>query len=228
MYLYDTLSKTKKELKKTRKKLRLFVCGPTVYDLSHIGHARTYIAFDMLVKYLRHEGYKVEYLQNITDIDDKIVNRANEEGKSTREIAENFEKEHLKDIGALEITSVDKYARASNYIEDIVSQVEVLLSKKYAYEIKNDGIYYDISKFKNYGKLSGRTILQAEDATSRIDDSVKKRSKGDFALWKFSKPGEPKWNSPWGKGRPGWHIEDTAITHKEFKNAKEAVKWLKS
>src|SRR3989338_380174 len=216
MLLYDTLSKTKKKLTKTRKKLRLFVCGPTVYDLSHIGHARTYIAFDMLVKYLRHESYKVEYLQNITDIDDKIINRANEEGKSTKEIAENFEKEYLEDMGALGITSVDKYARASDYIEDIVSQVEVLLSKKYAYEIKNDGIYYDISKFKNYGKLSGRTILKAEDATSRIDDSIKKRNKGDFALWKFSKPGEPKWNSPWGKGRPGWHIEDTAITESYF------------
>lgn len=214
--VYNTLSR-KKEVFKPQKgtQVNLFVCGPTVYDFSHIGHARTYIAFDIIVKYLASLGLKVFYLQNITDIDDKIINRARELGITPQELARRFEKEYFKDMKALGITSVRKYARATDHIKEIVSQVKRLLGKGYAYEIE-DGIYYDISKFKDYGKLSGRTTLQAEDAVSRIDESVHKRNKGDFALWKISKPEEPKWESPWGSGRPGWHIEDTAITEKYF------------
>ncbi|MBI4101594.1 MAG: cysteine--tRNA ligase [Candidatus Nealsonbacteria bacterium] len=215
--IYNTLSQ-KKEILKPRKgkKINLFVCGPTTYDLSHLGHARTYLAFDAMAKYLKQEGYDVFYLQNITDVDDKIINRAKEQNLSWLELSRKFEKEYLKDAKSLGIKSVSKYARATAHLKEIVSQVERLLKKGYAYEIKGDGIYYDIAKFKDYGKLSGRTALGAESATSRIDESVNKKNKGDFCLWKLSKPGEPQWKSPWGLGRPGWHIEDTAITEKYF------------
>jgi len=214
--IYNTLSR-KKDVFRPRKgkKVNLFVCGPTVYDFSHIGHARTYTVFDVIAKHLREKGFDVFYLQNITDIDDKIIKRAKEKKVSPQKLARDFEKEYLKDMKILKIDSVTKYARATEHIKEIISQVKKLLKKDYAYEIE-DGIYYDISKFKGYGKLSRRTILQAEDAVSRIDESKGKRNKGDFCLWKFSKRGEPKWKSPFGLGRPGWHIEDTAITEKYF------------
>jgi len=214
--LYNTLSGKKEDFKPLKnKKVNLFVCGPTVYDFPHIGHARTYIIFDVIVKFLRYKGYKVFYLQNITDVDDKIINRAKEKNLPPKELAQNFEKEYLKDMESLKIDSVNKYARATEYIKEIISQVERLLKKGYAYHLE-DGIYYDISKFKEYGKLSKRTVLQAEDGVSRIDEGLNKRNKGDFCLWKFSRPEESKWPSPWGLGRPGWHIEDTAITEKYF------------
>jgi len=212
----NTLSGKKEALKTKRGSiLELFVCGPTVYDYSHLGHARTYVAFDVMVKYLREKGYDVFYLQNITDIDDKIIQRAKEKKTSPRSLARQFEREYKKNMKELKISSVTKYARATDHIKEIISQVERLKKKGFAYQIE-DGVYYDIKKFKNYGKLSGRTTLQAEDAVSRIDESKGKRNKGDFALWKFSKPGEPSWPSPFGKGRPGWHIEDTAIAEKFF------------
>ncbi len=214
--IYNTLSRKKEKFQPRKgKKVNFFVCGPTVYDYSHLGHARTYIVFDAIVKYLREKGYDVFYLQNITDIDDKIIKRAREKKVSVQRIARDFEKEYLKDMKTLKIDSVTRYARATNHIKEIISQVERLLKKGYAYQIK-DGIYYDIKKFKNYGRLSRRTIIQAEDAISRIDEAKEKRNKGDFCLWKLSKIGEPAWSSPWGKGRPGWHIEDTAITEKYF------------
>jgi|AP95_1055475.scaffolds.fasta_scaffold00946_6 cysteinyl-tRNA synthetase len=215
--LYNTLSRKKEPLKtRSTKKISLFVCGPTVYDLSHLGHGRTYISFDAFVRFLKSQGYKVDYLQNITDIDDKIIQRAKETRVTAKTLARRFEKEYLKDMKALGILSVSKYARATDHIPEIIVQIEKLLKKGYAYELEGDGIYYDILKFKDYGKLSRRTSLQAEDAVSRIDESIKKQNKGDFALWKISKKGEPKWKSPWGWGRPGWHIEDTAITEKRF------------
>ncbi len=232
--LYNTLSR-KKEIFKPRggKKVNLFVCGITPYDFSHIGHARTYIVFDMIAKYLRERGYDVFYLQNITDVDDKIIDRAIKEKVFWKDLSRRFERKYLKDMKALNVNSVNKYARATAHIKEIIGQVKRLLKKGYAYQIPSpakwgevedeakpqrpkDGIYYDISKFKDYGKLSKRTVLQAEDGVSRIDESKEKRNKGDFCLWKFSKPGEPKWKSLWGWGRPGWHIEDTAITEKYF------------
>ena len=214
--LYNTLSR-KKEIFKPRqgKKIKLFVCGPTVYDSPHLGHARTYIAFDMIAKYLRERGYDIFYLQNITDIDDKIIKRAAERNIAPQKLARDFEKDYRNDMKALKVDGVTKYARATNYVKEILSQTKRLLNKGYAYQIK-DGIYYDISKFKNYGKLSKRTTIGAESAISRIDESLGKKNKGDFCLWKFSRPDEPKWKSPWGWGRPGWHIEDTAITEKFF------------
>ncbi len=222
--IYNTLTR-KKEVFKPRngKKVNFFVCGPTVYDFSHIGHARTYVIFDIIVKYLKEAGYKVFYLQNITDVDDKIIDRAKEKNVSSLKWAKKFEKEYFKDVKNLKINSVSEYARATDYIKEIISQVKRLIKNGYAYQLK-DGIYYDISKFKNYGKLSRRTIIQAEDGVSRIDETKGKRNKGDFCLWKVSPStrsgqvtgGELSWPSPFGQGRPGWHIEDTAITEKYF------------
>ncbi len=216
MKIYNTLTR-KKEIFKPRqgRRVNLFVCGPTVYDYMHIGHAKTYIQFDVIVKYLKSKNYNVFYLQNITDLDDKIIRKAKEEKTTPLKIAQEFEKYYHQDEKALDINSVTKYARATDYIKQIVKQTKTLLEKGFVYKI-SDGYYYDIKKFKDYGKLSRRTALGAEDAVSRIDESIEKRNKGDFCLWKFSKPNEPNWKAELGNGRPGWHIEDTAITQTEF------------
>jgi cysteinyl-tRNA synthetase len=216
--IYNTLSAKKENLKPLKgKKINLFVCGITVYDYAHIGHARTYLFFDAFVKYLRHIGYNVFYLQNITNLDDKIIARAREKGVLPKDLAKVFEKECLKDMKTLGIDSVSKYARATDYIKEIISQTKRLQKKDCAYKIEGDGIYYDISKFKNYGKLAGRTALDAEDSVSRIDYSKDKKNRGDFCIWKFAQSEEePQWQSSFGSGRPGWHIEDTAITEKFF------------
>lgn len=217
--VFNTLSRKKEEFQQTfpdQKKIRLFVCGPTVYDYAHIGHARTYIFFDFFAKYLRSTGYDVNYLQNITDVDDKIIKRATEENKKPDEVARLFGDEFIKDVQALGIDSVSKYAPATEFIAQIIAQVQRLIEKGFAYKIEGDGWYFDISKYSDYGKLSGRTALQAEDSISRIDESIEKRNRGDFCLWKFSKPGEPIWTAPIGNGRPGWHIEDTAISEFYF------------
>ena len=217
LQIYNTLTGKIEPLSPIKKdKINLFVCGPTVYDFSHIGHARTYIAFDMLVNYLKHLKFNVFYLQNITDIDDKIIQRAKEKNINPKELAKQFEKEYLLDMQTLQVKSVKKYARATEHIKEIISQVERLLQKGFAYQTA-DGIYYDVSKFKEYGKLSGRTTQGAEDGTSRIDEGIEKKNKADFCLWKLSQDkSEISWPSPFGKGRPGWHIEDTAITEKYF------------
>ncbi|PIN80617.1 cysteine--tRNA ligase [Candidatus Woesearchaeota archaeon CG10_big_fil_rev_8_21_14_0_10_30_7] len=213
MKVYNTLTRTNDELIPINdKNINLFVCGPTVYDFSHIGHAKTYTQFDVIVKYLRWTGYNVFYLQNITDIDDKIINRANELGKDSQELAKQFEEEYYKDMTALKVTSVTKYARATDFIPEIISQVNRLIEKG-AYET-SDGIYYDLSKFSDYGKLSNQNIEELNQ--HRVDPNPEKKNSGDFVLWKKAKPGEPTWESPWGLGRPGWHIEDTAITEKFF------------
>lgn len=216
MFIYDTLSGKKEKLEKPAgRKLRLFVCGPTVYDDAHVGHARTYLSFDLFVRYLRSLGWKVFYLQNITDIDDKIIARAKKEKKNPLAFARFFEKRYREDMKKLGITSVTRYSPATDFIPEIVRQVQTLVRKGYAYKT-SDGYYFDVKKFKGYGKLSRRTALQAEDAVSRIDESVEKKNKGDFVLWKFSKTGEPSWKTSLGLGRPGWHIEDTAISEKFF------------
>ncbi|MDP2647799.1 MAG: cysteine--tRNA ligase [Candidatus Yanofskybacteria bacterium] len=216
MKIYNTLGRKIEEFGPQAEKVRMFVCGPTVYDFIHIGNARTFVVFDMVAKYLRHRGYRVSYIQNITDVDDKILDRAMHANEDPEEYARKFEKEFYQDAKALGITAVDKYARATDHIDAIIKQIQALLDKGYAYEI-SDGIYFDLSKFKNYGKLSGRTSLQDDDAVSRIDENPEKRNPGDFALWKrSSRPDEPAWQSPWFPGRPGWHIEDTAITETYF------------
>lgn len=216
MKVYNTLTRKKEEFLPLGSKVRMFVCGPTVYDYSHIGHARTYIAYDVIARYLRHRGYDVFYLQNITDIEDKIIERARQKMINPSDLAQEYKEAYYKDMKRLGIDSVSEYASATQYIPEIISQVKRLLEKSIAYLIEDEGYYFDLTKFPDYGQLSGRTVEAAEDAVSRIDESAKKKNKGDFALWKFSKPEEPGWDSELGYGRPGWHIEDTAITEKYF------------
>lgn len=214
--LFNTLTKHIEEFKPIEKnKVNFFVCGPTVYDYTHIGNARTYTQFDFIIKYLRYRDFNVFYLQNITDIDDKIIKRAQEKGISWKELSDQYTDIFLEDMKALENDAVTQYARATDYIPQIVNQVKTLEEKGVAYRT-NDGIYFEIAKFKGYGKLSGRTELQETDGISRIDSSPEKRGWNDFCLWKFSKPGEPSWSTEIGEGRPGWHIEDTAITEAFF------------
>ncbi|MEE8524736.1 MAG: cysteine--tRNA ligase [Thermoanaerobaculia bacterium] len=197
-------------------RIEFFVCGPTVYDFSHLGHAKTYTQFDFIARYLRYRGFDVFYLQNITDIDDKIIRRAGERGVAPEALAAEFEQHYREDMEALGNTSVTQYARAHDFIDQIVDQIHRLRDKGFSYEIPGDGIYYDIDAFAGYGKLSGRSELAADDAVSRIDENPDKRNPGDFCLWKARKEGEPYWSTELGDGRPGWHIEDTAITEHYF------------
>lgn len=214
--IYNTLSQKIEPLETiTPGKINFFVCGPTVYDVPHLGHAKTYTQFDMIVRYLRFRGYDVFYLQNITDIDDKIIARATEQGMSCSALAQKFEAVYLEDMASLHVTSVTKYIRSTDYIEEVVSQVERLMEQGFAYRT-SDGIYFEIAKFAEYGKLSHRSEVGKDDAVSRIDVGAEKRGWNDFCLWKNSKEGEPSWDTRIGTGRPGWHIEDTAMTEKFF------------
>ena len=210
MRIHNTLTKKVEKIELRHKnRIDMFVCGPTVYDYSHIGHARSYVDFDAIVKFFRCLGYSVFYIQNITDIDDKIIKKAQDENKQWFEISRKFEKEYLKDMEKLRVNSVNLYARATEHIPEIISQVQRLIEKGYGYKTK-DGIYFDISKFKDYGKLSGQSLENLKMG-ARIEVNEDKRHPYDFALWKFKKEGEPFWKAPFGDGRPGWHIEDTAI-----------------
>ncbi len=216
MEIYNTLTRKKETFEPRKdKKVRMFVCGPTVYDYIHIGNARTFVIFDVVAKYLRYRGYDVNYIQNITDIDNKIIERAQKEGADPLEYAKKYSGIFKQDMQALGVTSPE-YKNATDHIPEVIKQVQTLLDKGNAYPIENDGIYFDLSTFPDYGKLSGRTAGMADDAVSRIDDSDKKRNRGDFAVWKFSQLGDPSWPAPFGDGRPGWHIEDTSITEKYF------------
>ncbi len=214
MKLYNTLTRTMEELRPLHnKRLRMFVCGPTVYDYSHIGHARTYLAYDIIARYLRSRGYNLFYIVNITDIDDKIINRANESGEDPLALADRFTREFFRDMQALGIASVNLYVKASDHVPEIIAQVSALIEKGYAYRVNGD-VYYDVTRFPSYGKLSGQKMEQL--TVHRVDPDPRKRNPVDFVLWKSQKPGEPAWDSPWGQGRPGWHIEDTAITTTYF------------
>ena len=210
--VYNTMSREKEELVIDNNVIKLFVCGPTVYDYSHIGHARTYISFDVIVRYLKHKGYSVFYLQNITDIDDKIINRAKEKNVDPLELSHKFEEEYLKDMELLNVTNVNFYARATEHMQAIINQIQTLMDKGYAYDTPT-GVYFDVSKFEGFAKLSNRKLDDLQNVRIAVD-STKKDPK-DFALWK-KQDEEPYWDSPWGKGRPGWHIEDTAITETYF------------
>ena len=217
MKLYNTLSKKIETFEPLdADNVRLFVCGPTVYDFSHIGHAKTYVQMDVLARTLQRQFGTLTYVQNITDIDDKIITRAAESDKDWQDVRSQFEAEYLKDMSSLNNTSVTHYARATDYIDTIISQVTRLIDGGHAYTIEGDGVYFEIATFKDYGKLSGRTDVQKDDAQTRIDYSDNKRGWNDFCVWKFSKPGEPVWDAPFGPGRPGWHIEDTAISEHFF------------
>lgn len=215
--LYNTLTKKVQEFAPRESgKVNLFVCGPTVYDLSHLGHAKTYIQMDTLARLIRQNDYELFYLQNITDIDDKIIVRSHEKNMEWTDLRDTYQKEYETDMSSLNNLSVSEYARATDYIDAIISQVNRLIDSGHAYTIDDDGIYFEISTFPDYGKLSGRQEIKKDDAQSRIDESEGKRGWNDFCLWKFSKVGEPTWDAPFGAGRPGWHIEDTAITEHFF------------
>lgn len=219
--IYNTLTGKKERLPKDAQgKVRLFVCGPTVYDYAHIGHARTYMVFDAFVRFLRSQKVAVTYAQNITNVDDKILRRAAEEKSDPLELSAAFEKAYLEDMRALAVVSVNRYARATDHMKSIISQVARLVKKGLAYETES-GVYFDVRKFKDYGKLS-RQDLAALRSGYRVEVDPQKKDPLDFALWKKVTPEEASakdalsWASPWGRGRPGWHIEDTAISEDVF------------
>ncbi|MBI5287056.1 MAG: cysteine--tRNA ligase [Deltaproteobacteria bacterium] len=211
--IYNSLTKQKEDFKPLKEDVvRMYVCGPTVYDLSHIGHARSAVAFDVVYRYLRYKGYKVIYTRNYTDIDDKIINRANQEGASTDEIAERYIKAYDEDMSTLGVELPTYRPRATKTIPDMTNLIQTLINKGYAYIVDGD-VYYSVRRFRGYGKLSGKDIEELE-AGARVEVDERKKDPLDFALWKKSKPGEPWWESPWGKGRPGWHIECSAMSQR--------------
>ena len=212
--IYNTLTRSKQEFKPIEEnKIGMYVCGVTTYDLCHIGHARTFVNFDVIVRYLRFSGYDVTYVRNITDIDDKIIKRANERGISAKDLANQYIDEMHKDFDSLNIKRPDIEPKATETIEEIIAFVQKLIDNKNAYVSENGDVVFDINSFKNYGKLSGQ-ILDELQAGARIEVAKSKHNPLDFVLWKMSKEGEPYWDSPWGKGRPGWHIECSAMDNK--------------
>jgi len=193
-------------------RVRMYACGPTVYNYFHIGNARPFIVFDTLRRYLEYRGYEVTFVQNFTDIDDKMINRANEEGITVSELAERFIAEYRKDAEGLGINPPTYSPRATEHMDDIIEMIQKLIANGHAYVAGGD-VYYAVKSFPEYGKLSGQPIENLE-AGARIEPGDIKREPLDFALWKAQKPGEPAWDSPWGPGRPGWHIECSAMSTK--------------
>jgi len=212
MKIYNSLSRKKEEfVPRVEGKVGMYVCGPTVYDNAHLGHGRSAVAFDVIRRYLIYKGYDVNYVSNYTDIDDKMIKRAAEEGISVKALADKVIPEYGADYGALNVMQPDVQPLATEYVEAMVDLVKVLESKGFTY-VLDDGVYYDISKFKDYGKLSGNTLEDLQSG-ARIEVKDDKRNPQDFVLWKFRKEGEDDfWASPWGDGRPGWHIECSAMT----------------
>jgi cysteinyl-tRNA synthetase len=208
--VYNSLTRKKEDFEpSTPGKVTMYVCGPTVYALSHIGHARSAVSFDAIQRYLRYRGFAVKYARNYTDVDDKIINKANEEGVPPQELAERYIKAFDDDMAALHVELPDIRPKATESIGKIIAVTESLIKKGAAYAIDGD-VYYSVRNKKDYGKLSGKNIDDLESG-ARVDVDERKNDPLDFALWKSSKPGEPFWESPWGKGRPGWHIECTAM-----------------
>jgi cysteinyl-tRNA synthetase len=211
--IYNTLTGKKEDFVPLHgKRVGLYVCGVTVYDLCHIGHARSAIVFDTIYRYLRYRGYEVTYVRNFTDIDDKIINRANEEGVGCKNIAEKYIHEFQIDMGNLGLERPTLEPKATEHIPEMIQLVSVLVQKGYAYQSGGD-VFFSIQRFKDYGKLSKRNLEEMQ-AGARVEIDEKKEYPLDFALWKASKPGEPSWESPWGKGRPGWHIECSVMSQK--------------
>ncbi len=213
MKVFNSLTRRKEKLETiTPGEVKMYVCGPTVYNFFHLGNARPFITYDTLRRYLEHIGYRVTFVQNFTDIDDKMINGAKEKGVSVRELADEMIEEYFRDADALNIKRATFHPRATEHIDDILEIVQMLYDKGYAY-VLDDGVYFDLEKDKSYGKLSGKNlddlIAGASERVANIDD---KKSPYDFALWKFKKEGEPSWPSPWGAGRPGWHIECSAMS----------------
>ena len=217
MKIYNTLTRQKEELVPLHEgEFRIYACGPTVYNYIHIGNARPICVFDVLRRYLEYRGYRVIFVQNFTDIDDKIIKRANEEGVSYREISEKYIAEYKVDAAGLNVREATVHPKATENIDEILSIVSSLIEKGYAYESQGD-VYFSPKKFPEYGKLSHQPLEELE-AGARINIGETKKDAMDFALWKAAKPGEPYWESPWGKGRPGWHIECSAMSRRFLGN----------
>ena len=211
--IYNSLTRKKEIFKPVEKgKVKMYVCGMTVYSDAHIGHARTYFAFDVIRRYFEYKNFKVVYVQNITDVDDKIINAASLEGVDALEYSKRFTEKCLGDLDHLGIRRADFYPKASETIPDMIKLTQKIIENGYGYESDGD-VYFSVEKFKDYGKLSGQRLDDLMSGT-RIDPGDKKRNPFDFALWKKAKPGEPSWPSPWGEGRPGWHIECSTMSSK--------------
>ena len=215
MKLYNTLTRKKEEfVPLVPGEVKMYVCGPTVYNFFHIGNGRTFIVFDTVRRYLEYRGYKVKFIQNFTDIDDKMIKRANEENITVKEVGNKYIKEYYTDADALNIERATVNPRATEYIDDIIEFVSALIEKGYAYEVDGD-VYFRTKKFDGYGKLSGKNIEELQvGASQRVSLDERKEDPMDFAIWKAQKPGEPAWNCPWGMGRPGWHIECSCMAKK--------------
>ncbi len=213
MKLFNSMTRQKEEFRPiTPGEVKIYSCGPTVYNFFHIGNARPFIVFDVLRRYFEFKGYKVTFVQNFTDVDDKVIRRANEEGVSFEEIANRYIKEYYTDAQGLGIRPASVHPRATENIDAIIQMVDTLVKKGYAYVVDGD-VYYRARRFSGYGKLSGQPLEELE-AGARIGVDERKEDPIDFALWKAAKPGEPSWDSPWGKGRPGWHIECSAMANR--------------
>lgn len=211
MLVYNTMTRKKQELVPLDgKEIKIYACGPTVYNYIHIGNARPICAFDVLRRYLKYRGFNVKYVQNFTDVDDKIIKKANEEGVSASEISERYIAEYKKDAHGLNVMDADVHPKVTENMDIIIDFIKTLIEKGHAYEAQGD-VYFRTLSFKDYGKLSGMPIEDLQ-AGARIDVNDIKEDPLDFALWKAAKPGEPYWDSPWGKGRPGWHIECSAMS----------------
>lgn len=212
MKVFNSLTKKKEDFVTIKPgEVSMYVCGPTVYDYFHVGNARTFIIFDTVRRYLEYRGYKVRFVQNFTDIDDKMINRANKENITVKELGDRFIEEYYKDADALNLKRATVNPRATEFINQIIDFVKALIEKGYAYEVDGD-VYFSTKKFSGYGKLSGQNLEDLQ-AGARISVDERKKDPMDFAVWKSQKPGEPAWESPWGMGRPGWHIECSCMAH---------------
>ena len=216
MQIYNSLTRKKETFRPIHEgKVGIYACGPTVYNYFHIGNARPFITFDVLRRQLEREGYEVTFVQNFTDIDDKMIKRANEEGITVKELADRFITEYYTDAKALGIRPATFHPKATDHIPEIISLISRLIGNGHAYATSSGDVYYRVSAFPGYGKLSGQSVDDRETgASERLNVETDKESPEDFALWKAQKPGEPAWDSPWGKGRPGWHIECSAMSMK--------------
>ncbi|OGU82299.1 MAG: cysteine--tRNA ligase, partial [Ignavibacteria bacterium RBG_16_35_7] len=213
--IYNTLTRKKEEfIPISPDEVRMYVCGPTVYDYFHIGNARSFIMADVLRKYLEYKGYNVKYIMNLTDIDDRIIKKSIEEKIEAKLVAEKYTKAFFDDIEKLKVKQADVYPKATDHVQEIVDFIKQLEEKSFAYNVDGN-VFYDVSKFHDYGKLSGKKLVELE-AGARVDVNEEKKNPLDFALWKKAKEGEPFWESPWGKGRPGWHIECSAMSGKHL------------
>lgn len=212
--VYNTLTRKKETFKPLHKgEVRMYVCGPTVYDSSHLGHARSIVAFDVIRRYLEYKGFDVRFIQNFTDIDDKMINRANEQGVTTTELATKYIQEYFEDFDKLGVKRATAFPKATEHIEEMIAHIQKLIKKGYAY-VANGSVYFRVSKFKKYGSLSRQEQAAKEPDEPELSESREKEHPDDFALWKAMKPGEPFWEAPWGKGRPGWHIECSVMSTK--------------